>query len=128
MEQVEQFLGGQRDYALIKGATGPLVYIPEDSRKCNNSYPAGHLWIYSALYQVTSKGKDIFTAQLTFVLVYLATLAITLATYRTAKVSVLKFITDGRSLRTFSRFYLCRSDYIASTFFVSSTIAGPNYF
>ena len=54
----------------------------------NHSYPAGHLWIYSALYQVTSKGKDIFTAQVIFVLVYLATLAITLATYRTARVRV----------------------------------------
>ena len=27
MEQVEQFLQGERDYALIKGATGPLWYV-----------------------------------------------------------------------------------------------------
>lgn len=89
MEQVEQFLGGQRDYALIKGSTGPLVYVLQNWWRVNISYPAGHLWIYSALYQVTSKGKDIFMAQFIFVLVYLATLSITLATYRTARARLL---------------------------------------
>jgi hypothetical protein len=28
MEQVEQILAGERDYAVIKGGTGPLWYIP----------------------------------------------------------------------------------------------------
>jgi alpha-1,3-mannosyltransferase len=27
MEQVEQYLAGERDYALIKGGTGPLWYV-----------------------------------------------------------------------------------------------------
>jgi hypothetical protein len=27
MEQVEQILAGERDYALIKGGTGPLWYV-----------------------------------------------------------------------------------------------------
>lgn len=35
MQQVEAFLGGERDYTKIVGQTGPVVY------------PAGHLYIYT---------------------------------------------------------------------------------
>jgi alpha-1,3-mannosyltransferase len=56
------------------------------------SYPAGHVWIYTALYKITSKGRDIFSAQVVFMLLYLATLAVTLSLYRTAK--VLSFLVE----------------------------------
>lgn len=75
MEQVIQYLGGERDYAAIKGGTGPLVY------------PAGHVYIYSLLYQLTEKGTNILRAQWFFVALYLATLAVVLLCYREAKVS-----------------------------------------
>jgi alpha-1,3-mannosyltransferase len=70
MQQVRLFLDGERDYTLIKGDTGPLVY------------PAGHLYIYSALYSLTDQGTNIVLAQGIFLLLYLVTLAFVLACYR----------------------------------------------
>jgi alpha-1,3-mannosyltransferase len=69
MQQVQLFLDGERDYSLIKGATGPLVY------------PAAHLYIYTGLYRLTDAGQDIPLAQTVFLALYLATLAVVLACY-----------------------------------------------
>ncbi len=62
MEEVEGFLSGERDYSKIQGNTGPLVY------------PAGFLYIFSALRAATENGSNIFLAQLIFVGVYLTNL------------------------------------------------------
>jgi alpha-1,3-mannosyltransferase len=70
MQQVRLFLDGERDYALIKGDTGPLVY------------PAVHLYIYSALYYLTNQGTNVVLAQGIFLLLYLVTIAFVLACYR----------------------------------------------
>lgn len=75
MQQVEQFLGGQRDYAKISGDTGPLVY------------PAAHVYLYTALYYLTSEGRDIFVAQCIFAAIYLATVAVVMAVYRRGQAS-----------------------------------------
>ncbi|EQL28863.1 alpha-1,3-mannosyltransferase [Blastomyces dermatitidis ATCC 26199] len=72
MQQVSLFLSGERDYALIKGSTGPLVY------------PAVHVYIYSALYHVCDDGRDIAFAQVIFAILYLATLVIVMWSYRSA--------------------------------------------
>eukprot|EP00474_Spongospora_subterranea_P010641 CRZ11099.1 hypothetical protein [Spongospora subterranea] len=61
MEQVQQFIGGERDYMSIRGGTGPLVY------------PAGFLYIFAWLRQVTYDGTDIRAAQTIFAAIYLAT-------------------------------------------------------
>ena len=74
MEQVSQYLDGERDYTLIKGGTGPLVY------------PAAHVYIYSALHYVTDGGKDILLAQIIFGGLYLGTLGSVMACYQAAKV------------------------------------------
>jgi alpha-1,3-mannosyltransferase len=74
MEQVAQYRAGERDYTLIKGATGPLVY------------PAAHLYLYNMLYAATRDGADVFLAQVRFAALYLATLALVMACYRRAKV------------------------------------------
>lgn len=74
MEQVAQFLEGERDYTMIKGGTGPLVY------------PAAHVYIYSALYGVTDGGKNILLAQIIFGGLYLTALSLVMACYRMAKV------------------------------------------
>ena len=74
MEQVEQYIAGERDYTNIKGGTGPLVY------------PAAHVYIYRLLYQITDKGTNILLAQRVFGLLYLASLAVVMACYRRAKV------------------------------------------
>lgn len=76
MEQIELFLGGEKDYTRIEGGTGPLVY------------PAAHVYTYTALYYVTDQGKNIFLAQCIFAGLYLATLALVIACYRKAGVGV----------------------------------------
>ncbi|KAF2838737.1 glycosyltransferase family 58 protein [Patellaria atrata CBS 101060] len=73
MEQVSQYLAGERDYFKIKGGTGPLVY------------PGLHVQIYRALYSITDEGRDIRLAQGIFGLLYLATLAAVMLCYRQAK-------------------------------------------
>jgi len=75
MEQVKQFLDGERNYVRIEGGTGPLVY------------PAAHVYTYTALYHITDEGKNIFLAQQIFAGLYLATLALVMACYRKANVS-----------------------------------------
>uniref|UniRef100_A0A7N2KXN9 dolichyl-P-Man:Man5GlcNAc2-PP-dolichol alpha-1,3-mannosyltransferase n=1 Tax=Quercus lobata TaxID=97700 RepID=A0A7N2KXN9_QUELO len=49
MKQVTGFVGGERDYSNLKGDTGPLVY------------PAGFLYVYSAIQYVT--GGELYPAQ-----------------------------------------------------------------
>ncbi|KAK4100779.1 glycosyltransferase family 58 protein [Parathielavia hyrcaniae] len=74
MQQISQFLSGERDYTRIRGDTGPLVY------------PAVHVWIYMGLYHLTDQGKNIPLAQQLFALAYLAALALALACYARARV------------------------------------------
>ena len=74
MQQVSHFLDGERDYTLIKGDTGPLVY------------PAAHVYVYSALYYLTDQGRNTLLAQCLFMVLYLFTLAVVLACYRLARV------------------------------------------
>lgn len=74
MQQVKQYLDGERDYTLIKGSTGPLVY------------PAAHVYIYSLLYNFASGGKNILLAQTIFSWLYLGTLTLVMACYRMTKV------------------------------------------
>ncbi|XP_047981038.1 dol-P-Man:Man(5)GlcNAc(2)-PP-Dol alpha-1,3-mannosyltransferase-like isoform X2 [Salvia hispanica] len=61
MSQVTGFLGGERDYSKLKGDTGPLVY------------PAGFLYIYSAIQYVT--GGEVYPAQLPWWALCLLTLS-----------------------------------------------------
>ena len=76
MEQVEAFLGGALDYDQIKGATGPIVY------------PAGHLYVYTFLYYLTNRGRNIVLAQYLFALLYLATLLLVFRIYLKANSKV----------------------------------------
>lgn len=48
MEEVYGYLNGERNYMKLEGGTGPLVY------------PAGFVYIFSALYHVTNEGTNIF--------------------------------------------------------------------
>lgn len=74
MEQVEQYIAGERDYTKIKGGTGPLVY------------PAAHVMIYWILYHVTNKGTNILLAQRLFGVLYLGTISLVMACYKRAHV------------------------------------------
>lgn len=72
MQQISLYVSGERDYTLIKGSTGPLVY------------PAAHVYIYNVLYHLTDEGRDIFLGQILFAILYLATLAVAMTCYRQA--------------------------------------------
>ncbi|KAI0913242.1 glycosyltransferase [Ustulina deusta] len=110
MEQIEQFVAGERDYAVIKGGTGPLVY------------PAAHVYLYTGLYYVTDKGRDIFLAQQLFAVLYMATLAVVMACYWRAKVPPYVFPLLILSKRLHSIFVLrCFNDCFA-VFFLWLTI------
>lgn len=74
MQQIDIYLKGTRNYYLIEGGTGPLVY------------PGLHVYIYRVLHAITGGGKNILLAQAIFALLYLATLAVVMACYRRAKV------------------------------------------
>uniref|UniRef100_A0A6N2M9M1 dolichyl-P-Man:Man5GlcNAc2-PP-dolichol alpha-1,3-mannosyltransferase n=1 Tax=Salix viminalis TaxID=40686 RepID=A0A6N2M9M1_SALVM len=67
MSQVTGFLGGERDYTNLKGDTGPLVY------------PAGFLYIYSAIRFIT--GGEVYPAQILFGILYTINLSIVIFIY-----------------------------------------------
>ncbi|KAI1119606.1 glycosyltransferase [Nemania sp. NC0429] len=105
MEQIEQYVAGERDYTVIKGGTGPLVY------------PAAHVYLYTMLYYITDKGKDIFLAQKLFAVLYMGTLALVMACYWRAKVPPYVFPLLILSKRLHSIFMLrCFNDCFAVFF------------
>ncbi|KAI1825986.1 glycosyltransferase [Xylaria intraflava] len=105
MEQIEQYVAGERDYTVIKGGTGPLVY------------PAAHVYSYTAMYYLTNKGKDIFLAQNLFAILYMTTLAVVMACYSRAKVPPYVFPMLILSKRLHSIFVLrCFNDCFAVLF------------
>ncbi|KAK0627445.1 glycosyltransferase family 58 protein [Immersiella caudata] len=105
MEQISQFLSGERDYTKIRGGTGPLVY------------PAAHVYTYTGLYYLTDEGKDIFFAQQLFALLYLTTLTVVMACYWRAKAPPYVFPLLILSKRLHSIFVLrCFNDCFAVFF------------
>ena len=73
MQQVAQYITGERDYVKLYGDTGPLVY------------PAAHVYVYRLLHYLTDNGTDIKSAQYIFIGLYLATLAVVMQCYRQAQ-------------------------------------------
>ncbi|KAL8214002.1 hypothetical protein R6Q57_003451 [Mikania cordata] len=67
MSQVDGFIEGERDYNNLKGDTGPLVY------------PAGFLYLYSAI-QYATRG-EVYSAQILFGFLYIVNLGIVLFIY-----------------------------------------------
>ncbi|KAI1876672.1 uncharacterized protein JN550_000744 [Neoarthrinium moseri] len=105
MEQISQYVAGERDYTLIKGGTGPLVY------------PASHVYTYAALYYLTDRGTDILRAQQIFALLYLLALGVVMLCYWRAKVPLYVFPLLIASKRLHSIFVLrCFNDCFAALF------------
>ncbi|KAA8652541.1 dolichyl-P-Man:Man(5)GlcNAc(2)-PP-dolichol alpha-1,3-mannosyltransferase [Aspergillus tanneri] len=73
MQQISLYISGERDYTLIKGSTGPLVY------------PAAHVYSYTALYHLTNEGRDILLGQILFAILYLATLVVVMICYQQSR-------------------------------------------
>uniref|UniRef100_A0A7S4S5Q9 dolichyl-P-Man:Man5GlcNAc2-PP-dolichol alpha-1,3-mannosyltransferase n=1 Tax=Ditylum brightwellii TaxID=49249 RepID=A0A7S4S5Q9_9STRA len=70
MSEVTMYEEGERNYIHIRGGTGPLVY------------PAGFLYLYSALkYVAGGDGSDIVMAQILFGVLYVANIGVVLSLY-----------------------------------------------
>ncbi|KAL1944589.1 hypothetical protein VTO73DRAFT_3019 [Trametes versicolor] len=72
MYQLELYMKGERDYALITGPTGPIVY------------PAGHVYVHQLLYTLTDSGTNLWKGQQIYAVLYLTSLALTAAIYKQA--------------------------------------------
>lgn len=110
MVHVQKFLSGERVYPKITGPTGPAVY------------PAIYLYIYSALYWVTDKGKDIAKGQIIFAVLYLVTLAIVMQCYRRVNAPPWLLVPLVLSKRLHSIFMLRMFNDCWATFFLWTSI------
>ena len=70
MQEVEGYLQGERNYSLLKGDTGPLVY------------PAGFVYVFTYLRYLTDDGQDIRQGQYIFAFFYILVLSLTLYLYK----------------------------------------------
>ncbi|XP_069693593.1 lethal(2)neighbour of tid protein [Periplaneta americana] len=73
MQEVEGVLNGTFDYTHLKGDTGPLVY------------PAGFVYIFTALYYLTNHGQNIRFAQYIFAFLYIVLLCLVFRIYKKSK-------------------------------------------
>ncbi|TDH05495.1 hypothetical protein EPR50_G00123080 [Perca flavescens] len=102
MDEVEGVINGTYDYTELKGDTGPLVY------------PAGFVYIFTALYYITSRGVNIRLAQYLFAAFYLITLLLVFRIYnRTKKVPPYVF------------FFVCCASYRIHSIFVLRLFNDP---
>lgn len=109
MDEVEGVINGTYDYTQLKGDTGPLVYVSRFLLLMSTSlssclmslfsdtlpgnafrYPAGFVYVFTALYYITSHGQNIRLGQYLFAVFYLVTLLLVFRIYnRTKKVKPL---------------------------------------
>lgn len=73
MQEVTYYINGERNYVNMKGDTGPLVY------------PAGFLYVFSALHHITNEGSNIALAQYIFIGIYALVLCVVLFIYGMGK-------------------------------------------
>ncbi|KAG0038916.1 dolichyl-P-Man:Man(5)GlcNAc(2)-PP-dolichol alpha-1,3-mannosyltransferase [Podila clonocystis] len=113
MQEVSGYLKGETNYMKLRGDTGPLVY------------PAGFVYMYSALYYLTDLGKDILTGQWFFMGLYLVTLGVVFSIYskdKSVPPYVLIFVCLSRRLHSI---YVLRlfNDPVAMFFMYAATLA-----
>ncbi|KAL6467879.1 hypothetical protein MHYP_G00235560 [Metynnis hypsauchen] len=102
MDEVEGVINGTYDYTQLKGDTGPLVY------------PAGFVYIFTALYYITDHGLNIRLGQYVFAGFYLITLLLVFRIYhRTKKVPPYVF------------FFVCCASYRIHSIFVLRLFNDP---
>lgn len=102
MQEVEGVHNGTYDYTQLKGDTGPLVY------------PAGFVYVFTALYHLTGKGSDIRLAQYIFGAIYLVTLLIVFDIYRKC-----------RRIPPYMFFFMCCASYRIHSIYVLRLFNDP---
>ncbi|CAK9291570.1 unnamed protein product [Gordionus sp. m RMFG-2023] len=73
MKHISIYKKGIYNYTKLEGPTGPCVY------------PAGFVYIYSTMYSITNKGKNLKMAQYIFSMIYIFNLMLVLNIYRKSK-------------------------------------------
>ncbi|XP_013412149.1 dol-P-Man:Man(5)GlcNAc(2)-PP-Dol alpha-1,3-mannosyltransferase isoform X1 [Lingula anatina] len=102
MQEVEGVINGTYDYMQLKGDTGPLVY------------PAGFVYIFTALYYITSLGANIRLGQYLFAALYCGNLLLVFNIYRkTCKVPPYVF------------FFMCCASYRIHSIYVLRMFNDP---
>ncbi|KAM9972091.1 hypothetical protein ACTFIW_003441 [Dictyostelium discoideum] len=111
VQQIEVFLKGIYDYTKIEGDTGPCVY------------PAGHLYVFSLLYNLTENGLNILKAQYIFAAIYILLTFTVFSIYgESIKESVKQITTKSNNNNVFLKIpfyiiiFLCLSKRIHSIF------------
>lgn len=114
MQQISQIERGELNYSKISGDTGPIVY------------PAGYVFIYSFMKQLTNGMANLYAGQEAFRLVYLMTLALTFLIFiqmkGTKKVKPIVFYLLVISKRLHSIYVLRLFNDCFTTFFMLLTI------
>lgn len=102
MQEVEGFINGTYDYMQLKGDTGPLVY------------PAGFVYVFSALYYMTEHGTNICLAQYIFAGIYLLSLLVIFDIYRRV-----------RKVPPFVFFFMCCASYRIHSIYILRMFNDP---
>uniref|UniRef100_A0A0M3ID10 dolichyl-P-Man:Man5GlcNAc2-PP-dolichol alpha-1,3-mannosyltransferase n=1 Tax=Ascaris lumbricoides TaxID=6252 RepID=A0A0M3ID10_ASCLU len=107
MQQASCYMRGIRNYSLIEGDTGPVVY------------PAGHIFVYRILSALTNGGKDIRRGQYIFEFLYLITLILVFRIYyKSRKIPVLQ-------IPSFVLIFLCCTSYRIHSIFILRLFNDP---
>ncbi|EPS70013.1 hypothetical protein M569_04749, partial [Genlisea aurea] len=107
-QQVSGFLNGERDYYKLEGDTGPLVY------------PAGFLYLFSAIQYVT--GGHVYPAQILFGVLYVVNHAMVLFIYwKTDKLPwwALGLLSLSRPIHSYFVRHLCNDCFVMTLFHAS---------
>lgn len=102
MQEVEGVVNGTWDYTNLKGDTGPLVY------------PAGFVYIFMALYYITSNGTNIRLAQYIFAAFYIVTLIL-----------IFRIFHKSKKLPPYVLIFVCCTSYRVHSIFVLRLFNDP---
>ncbi|CAF0716464.1 unnamed protein product [Brachionus calyciflorus] len=117
MQEVEGFINGTYNYYDLKGDTGPLVY------------PAGFVYLYTALYWITNHGINVRLAQFIYIIFYLVFISLVFLIYtKTRKVPPVALIIMSITSHRIHSIFVLRlfNDPIAMLFLYASIFCFMN--